>query len=297
MRIPFRLVDVFAERPLAGNQLCVVPDPIEVPDRLLQALASEIGFSETTFVTEAGGDRYSMRIFTTATELPFAGHPTLGTAFVLVSEGRIRSPTIQTVAAGEFPVEVDVARGFARMRQHPPSFGPLLDDPDRFARAVGLEPGDLHPDLRPQIVSTGLAQLLVPARAGAAVGRAAPDPARVRAVTEALGVDALYLFAARGDRAKARLFGAGVGVDEDPATGSAAGPLGAYLVEHGVSAEGPIVISQGSEIGRPSTLRVEVRRDGGRWEVRVGGGVFIVGEGWFELPDGFTPPAEGAARG
>ena len=92
MEIPFRLVDVFTDRALAGNQLCVVPEPVESLDTLLmQAIAREIGFSETTFVSEAAGDRYAMRIFTPGTELPFAGHPTLGTAFVLASEGRISS--------------------------------------------------------------------------------------------------------------------------------------------------------------------------------------------------------------
>jgi trans-2,3-dihydro-3-hydroxyanthranilate isomerase len=105
MRVPFRLVDVFTPQPLAGNQLCVVPEPGDLDDRMMLALAQEVGFSETTYVTEAGGDRYGMRIFTPVSELPFAGHPTLGTAFVLASESRISSPATQVVAAGEIPVE------------------------------------------------------------------------------------------------------------------------------------------------------------------------------------------------
>jgi len=111
MDVPFRIVDVFTERPLAGNQLCVVPEPVELDDATMQALALEIGFSETTFVTEYGADCYAMRIFTPDQELPFAGHPTLGTAFVMVSEGRVTSPVVQVVQAGEIPVEVDVRRG------------------------------------------------------------------------------------------------------------------------------------------------------------------------------------------
>ena len=95
VNVPFRLVDVFTPRPLAGNQLCVVPEPGDLDDAEMQAIAKEIGFSETTFVTEATGDRYAMRIFTPGQELPFAGHPTLGTAFVLVSEGRVSSPATQ----------------------------------------------------------------------------------------------------------------------------------------------------------------------------------------------------------
>ena len=109
MRVPFILADVFTDRPLAGNQLCVVPDSTGLTDDRMQAIASEINFSETTFVTEAAGDRYAMRIFTPGGELPFAGHPSLGTAFVLVANGRITSPATQVVKAGEFALEADPA--------------------------------------------------------------------------------------------------------------------------------------------------------------------------------------------
>lgn len=162
--MPFRLVDVFCERPLAGNQLCVVPEPVGLDDSTMRALAREIGFSETTFVTDYGGDRYAMRIFTPGSELPFAGHPTLGTAFVMVSEGRVKTPLIQVVKAGEIPVEVDVDGGFARMRQLPPTFDPEIEDVAQVAEAAGLEPVDLHPEFRPQVVSTGLRHLVTPLR-------------------------------------------------------------------------------------------------------------------------------------
>src|SRR5262245_45846758 len=109
MDVPFRLVDVFTPTPLSGNQLCVVPDPVDIVYASCQALSQEIGFSQTTFVSEACGDRYAIRIFTPDAELPFAGHPTLGTAFVMVSEGRVTSPATQVIAAGDIPVEVDVA--------------------------------------------------------------------------------------------------------------------------------------------------------------------------------------------
>src|SRR5437763_11698743 len=128
MRVPFRLVDVFTDRPLAGNQLCVVPDGGGVPAELMQALAKEIGFSETTFVTAPADDACEMRIFTPGAELPFAGHPSLGTSFGLVSEGRVRSPATQRVAAGEFPLWVDVDAGTARMGQGSPVFGPVRGD-------------------------------------------------------------------------------------------------------------------------------------------------------------------------
>ncbi|MEP7033914.1 MAG: PhzF family phenazine biosynthesis protein [Actinomycetota bacterium] len=260
MKIPFRIVDVFTERPLAGNQLCVVPEPRELDDATMQALAIEIGFSESTFVTEAGGDRYAMRIFTPDRELPFAGHPTLGTGFVLVSEGRVTSPATQVVRAGEIPVEVDAEAGFAWMTQLAPEFGAEFDDVDLLARATGLLPEDMHPDLPAQVVSTGLPPLIVPVR------------------------DLATLFAVHDGGVTARFFGPTESIREDAATGSAAGPLGAYLAERGLAGmPGTVVIAQGEQIGRPSFLHVEVTRQGTGWRVRVGGGVRVIGSGTFRI--------------
>jgi trans-2,3-dihydro-3-hydroxyanthranilate isomerase len=286
MRIPFRLVDVFTERPLAGNQLCVVPDPVETSTETMFAITREIGFSETTFVSEAGGDRYAMRIFTPGGELPFAGHPSLGTGFVLISEGRVTSPATQVVTAGEFRVEADPATGFARMRQGAPEFGSEVDESQApaVAASVGLAVSDLHPTLRAQTVSTGLGHLMVPAADPEAVARARPDVPAIAKVLDTVGGAGLYLFAAEGPVAKARMFDATMGIGADPATGSAAGPLGAYLAEHGVMGDGRLEISQGVELGRPSTLLVDVARHDGAWSIHVGGGVAIVGEGTFDIP-------------
>jgi PhzF family phenazine biosynthesis protein len=281
--IPFRIVDVFTSRPLAGNQLCVVPEPVDgLDDELMQSIAREIGFSETTFVSEASGDRYAMRIFTPGAEMPFAGHPTLGTAFLLVSEGRITSPATQLVAAGEFQVEVSIQGGTARVRQLPPTFRGELHDRAALAGAVALREEDLHADLPAEVVTTGLAHLILPVRDVDAVIRAAPDPDRVAAVLEESEATGFYVFAIEGDgRAKARMFASDVGVIEDPATGSAAGPLGAYLARHREGGmPGRLVIRQGEEIGRPSELFVDVSED---LEVWVEGGVRIVGRGAFEL--------------
>ena len=127
-------------------------------------LALETNFSETTFVTEARPDGYRMRIFTPDAELPFAGHPTIGTAFTLASEGRTSPDTVQTTALGEVPVEVDLQRGFAWMTQQRPLFGPEFADRRVVADAAGLEPDDLDPELPMQVITTGLAPLLVPIR-------------------------------------------------------------------------------------------------------------------------------------
>lgn len=286
MPIPFRLVDVFTDRPLAGNQLCVVPDPLDLPDGLMQAIAREIGFSETTFVTSASHGGYSMRIFTPGSELPFAGHPTLGTAFVMVAEGRCAASLVQRTEVGEVPVEVDTAAGLASMRQPPPAFGPELEGREQMATALRLPVGALRQDLPVRVATTGLPHLMVAAAGEEAVAAARPDGDLVEALLETAGADGLYLFSVDPEarRAKARMFAKGIGVAEDPATGSAAGPLGAHLADLGMIEPGRLVISQGEEIGRPSELRVDVGRTEGGLRVDVGGGVAVVGRGEFDLP-------------
>ena len=286
MDVGFRLVDAFTETPFRGNRLCVVP---ETPDDLsvgqMRTLALEINFSETTFVTDSRPEGYSMRIFTPDAELPFAGHPTIGTAFALVAEGRTSSQTVQTTSIGETPVEVDLERGFAWMTQRPPAFGAEFADRELVAAAAALSPDELDHDLPMQVVSTGLAPLLVPVRDEAALRRAERIESLVRRATEASGAECLYLFTVRsaGD-VLARMFDATFGVGEDPATGSAAGPLGAYLAAHGLAGlPGAAVISQGEIVGRPSFLHVDVAPAGRTWTIRVGGGVRIVGEGVFRL--------------
>jgi trans-2,3-dihydro-3-hydroxyanthranilate isomerase len=284
VEVAFRLVDVFCERPFQGNQLCVVPHAAGLDAEAMQLLAREIGFSETTFVTRAEGDRYSMRIFTPGTELPFAGHPSLGTAFVLVAEGRVTSPATQVVAAGEFRIEVDLPARRARMRQLPPAFGPRFEDRELAARAVGLAPGDLREGLPLEVVSTGLPHLLVPVRDLAALRRARRDAELVPRVCGAVGAGSMYLFAETEQGVTARMFDPELGIGEDPATGSAAGPLGAYLARYGLAGmPGTLRIRQGEQVGRPSLLEVAVAREGDSYRVEVGGGVAIVGEGVFRL--------------
>lgn len=279
--IPFRLIDVFGERPLEGNQLCVLADSPDLDAGLVQRLAREIGFSETTWVLEASPDRYRMRIFTPSTELPFAGHPSLGTAYVLASMGRTGLRPVQSIEAGEFPMAVDLERGESKMRQRDPVLGPAFEDVARVAAAVGLEPADLHASWPVGPVGTGLDQLIVPAATADVVRRARPALGAIEDVNVAAGGAGIYLFASEAPgEALARYFGPGVGVDEDPATGSAAGPLGAYLAEH-AGLRGRLTIRQGEQIGRPSVLRVDV--DDGIW---VLGRVHAIAEGAFDLPDG-----------
>jgi trans-2,3-dihydro-3-hydroxyanthranilate isomerase len=286
MEVGFRLVDAFTEVPFQGNRLCVVPETSsDLSDEQMHTLALETNFSETTFVTESSPAGYSMRIFTPDAELAFAGHPTIGTAFTLASEGRTSTITIQTTAIGQTPVEVDLERGFAWMTQREPELGPVFHDRTIVAEAAGLSAEDLHPELPMQVISTGLGPLLVPVRDEATLRRAERIGSACVRATEASGGECLYYFAARGDGdVLARMFDASLGVGEDPATGSAAGPLGVYLATHELAGmPGTAVIAQGEMVGRPSFLHVDVQPNAESWIVRVGGGVRIVGEGAFQL--------------
>ena len=286
MRIPFRLVDVFADAPFGGNQLCVVPDaPAELDAATMQALALEIGFSETTFVTAVSSDGYDVRIFTPEEELPFAGHPTLGTAFTLARDGLIASEAVQRCAAGEIPVTADVEAGTASMRQLAPVVGREVDDRDAVADAAGLQQQDLVDGLPIVPISTGIPHTMVPVRDDEALRRAVRDERRCADVCARAGAESLYLFAVRGDGdVRARMFDKGVTIGEDAATGSAAGPLGAYLAMHGlIGTPGSVVVAQGEQVGRPSFLRVSVARDRDRWVLDVAGGVHPWGDGAFEV--------------
>lgn len=283
VEIGFRLVDVFASAPFSGNPLCVVPDATGLDPGTMQALAAEIGFSESTFVTDASGDRYAVRIFMPDREIPFAGHPTLGTAFVLASMGRIAAVATQVVAAGEVPVDVDLAGGTAAMTQPPTIVGAEVADREAIAAALGLPATALHVAYPPQVVSTGHAPLLVPLVDPEAIAAITPDARLVEATCQAARAEELYAFAVAGRGAdgvaevEARYVGFGA-VSEDAATGSAAGPLGAYLARRGVAER--ILVHQGAHLGRPSELCVDAT-DPGR--VRVSGGVRPVGEGTFHL--------------
>lgn len=287
MKVGFRLLDVFTDVPFAGNQLCVVPEtPQGLSDELMLSLTREINFSETTFVTAVRPDGYDIRIFTPEAELPFAGHPTIGTAFALVAEGRCGSTLVQVCGAGDVPVEVDGDAGSAWMRQLPPVFGREVVDRAAVARAAGLTPEDLADGLPVVPVSTGIAHLMVPVRDEAALRRAERVDRLCGEVCEGAGdAESLYLFAVRDDGdVMARMFDRFPSIGEDPATGSAAGPLGAYLSAHELAGlPGRVTVAQGEMVGRPSFLHVETEAADGSWALRVGGGVKIVGEGSFEI--------------
>jgi trans-2,3-dihydro-3-hydroxyanthranilate isomerase len=282
-------LDVFAERPLAGNALAVVDDADDVSDEAMLAFAKEMDLSETTFVqsADADGADYRNRIFTVATELPFAGHPSLGTAVAVARwRGLDEASFVQQTGAGLQPIEVrSEGEGWrAEMVQNEPEFGTELD-PEPLMHAAGLNPAEAHQDLAPQVVSTGLPTAVVPLSEPDSLERVQVDYSAIDAALAGVEPRAgetpnFYLVWADLDagEARARMFATVVPGGEDPATGSAAGPLGAYLAERAGLER--VRIRQGEEMGRPSVLEVEIV-DG---RPRVGGGVIPVIDGEVSLP-------------
>jgi trans-2,3-dihydro-3-hydroxyanthranilate isomerase len=282
-------LDVFAERPLAGNGLAVVDDADEIADEVMLAFARETDLSETTFVQSPGADGadFRNRIFTVASEIPFAGHPSLGTAVAIARwRGLEEASFVQETGAGLQPIEVsrDGDRWRAEMVQNEPEFGTEVDV-EAVLHAVGLNPAEAHQDLAPQVVSTGLPTAIVPVSEPTSLSSVRPDYEAIdRALADAqprIGeTPMLYLVWADpgAGEARARMFSTALPGGEDPATGSAAGPLGAYLARYAGCER--VAIRQGEEMGRPSVLEVEMA-DG---HPRVGGGVVPVIDGEVSLP-------------
>jgi trans-2,3-dihydro-3-hydroxyanthranilate isomerase len=274
------VVDVFTDTPLQGNQLAVFTDARELPEELLQPLAREMNFSETVFVLPKQGEGDArIRIFTPAAEIPFAGHPTLGTAFVLAAPLQLGEIRLET-RAGVVPVrlERDGQRiVFGRMEQPLPTWKPYEGEAELLA-ALGVSRSELPVEL----YDNGMRHVYVCLPSEQDVAALRPDLARLGELPAVLGINA---FAGRERRWKTRMFAPGGGVPEDPATGSAAGPLAVHLARHGrIEFGDEIEIAQGAEIGRPSTLYARADGTAERLaRVEVGGSAVIVARGEFRL--------------
>lgn len=274
MKRRFYQLDVFTRKPYAGNPLAVVTDGDGLSARRMQAIAREMNLSETVFVQKPTGSRAlaRLRIFTTTRELPLAGHPVIGTWFLLAELGVVPAQNgavhvWQQTGAGILPVEIAFEDGRPQrvtMTQKPAQFRPARLNRAALARALGLTPRDFEPSLPIEFVSTGIFNLMVPLRRRAVLRRIQMDVHELKKVISDAGVLA-YCFAL-GGRGKA--FARGMipwELHEDPATGSAGGSLGAYLVRHGrLGAGDRLEIVQGVEMGRPSHIQVQVGSDGGR---------------------------------
>jgi len=275
----FVVCDVFTDVPLAGNQLAVFTDARDIPEERLQALARELNFSETTFVYPAEGDGHvRMRIFTPVREVPFAGHPTLGTAFVLAGPLQLGEIRIET-GRGVVPVRLEREGAricFGWMQQPLPVVETFAGAAELLA-GLGVERSELPVEL----YDNGIPHAFVSLRTEDEVASVRPD----MALLGLAGDVCVNCFAGAGGRWKTRMFAPGHGVDEDPATGSAAGPLALHLARHGRIGWGEeIEISQGAEVGRPSTLHARVEGGPDRVElVEVGGAAVLVARGEFRL--------------
>jgi trans-2,3-dihydro-3-hydroxyanthranilate isomerase len=307
-RYRFIQLDVFTAAPFGGNQLAVLPDATGLPDAEMQAIAREMNFSETTFVLPARDPKAlrRVRIFTPATELPFAGHPVVGTTFALAYEGIAQaegvSPIYLELGIGTLPVDLlfeDQRLSFVWMHQPVPTFQAFSGAVEPLVAALNLSPADIASELPIEVGSAGNPFLFLPLRSLEALGRAQPRAELGRLLVAMGARTGAYLFSLerlvdRAGEARSRMFAPEMGIVEDAATGSAAGPFGVYLLRHGRIAadelgEARLRILQGVEMGRTSRLEVAITgsADAVR-DVRVGGESVVVAEGELLLPDGPT---------
>jgi len=285
-------LDVFTNKPFAGNPLAVVTDGDGLTPKRMQAIAREMNLSETVFVQKPTSNRAlaRLRIFTTTRELPLAGHPVIGTWFLLARLGVVPAQegavhVWQQTGAGILPVEIAFRAGRpyrVTMTQRPARFRVARLSRATLARALDLAPFDFEPSLPLEYVSTGIFNLMVPLRRRASLGRIHMDVHALKKLISNAGVLA-YCFAL-GGRGKA--FARGMipwELHEDPATGSAGGSLGAYLVRYGRLRVGQALeIVQGVEMGRPSRIHVEVGKASGYLVPRVSGSAVPILEGHIE---------------
>lgn len=284
--------DVFSSRPLEGNSVAVFSDARGLTEAEMQAIAKEMNLSETTFIfpREAAIERergVRVRIFTVQEELPFAGHPTLGTAFALRGESEASEIALE-LNVGKVPVRFENAAGraaFGEMTQVDPVFG-VTHDPETVARATGLSTDDFDSSVPIQTVSTGLPFTVTPLKSLAAMQKLRPDTRRADEYLETTGGKFFYFVTRETVDREARLHARMLFYNsEDPATGSAAGCAAAWMVAHGVcEPEQQVLIEQGIEMRRPSRIFVRAaRRDNRIVNVRVGGNAVEVIRGEFHL--------------
>jgi trans-2,3-dihydro-3-hydroxyanthranilate isomerase len=294
--VSFYFVDVFASRPLTGNPLSLVPDADGLDESQMRAISREFNQSETTFLLRPSlpGATWRLRSFTpTGAEVAGAGHNALGAWLWLAASGRLPPGSAgrglaQEIGGQVLPVEVIREQGrpvAVVMDQSPPQFGAPVRDRAGLAASLGLTEDDLVAGEAAQVVSTGAGHLLVPVRDRTVVDRAVPDAPRLAAVLRQAGGEGCYLYSpdpvdTSGAVAYTRFFNPTMGIWEDPATGTAAGPLVARLVAAGnVPDHTTAIVEQGYALGRPSRIQVTVSGQ----RVRVGGSGLIVAEGTLSI--------------
>jgi trans-2,3-dihydro-3-hydroxyanthranilate isomerase len=297
LQLSYHLVDVFTDRAFGGNPLAVFTDGRGIPEALMQSIAKELNLSETTFVLPPDDAKHDfrVRIFTPKSELPMAGHPTVGTAFVLAREGMIKKrDAIFEENVGPVPVSIELGAdgpGFIEMRQPLPKFGPRFEEAKAVAEMLSLDRPALR-DLPFEVVSCGNPFLFVPIDSLESIRRIRFRPDLAERIVKETGATGVFVFTQAaenaGSQVHGRLFAPGEGIMEDPATGSAAGPLGCYLSRYGLTTradETRSVLEQGIEMGRPSFLHIRIRHTRDEiTAVHVGGNCCYMGSGQLTLP-------------
>ncbi len=291
MNNSFYILDVFAEKKYAGNQLAVVIARDPLSDNEMQMIAGEFNFSEISFIvsdkSENGG--YPVRIFTPKQEVPFAGHPTLGTAYVINKEiTKNKSNYINlNLKAGQIPVRFKYEGDMViklTMKQNAPEFGKVLGNKE-IAEVLSIDPSDIDDNFPIEEVSTGLPFIIAPLRSLSSARKAKINKDAYFSLIEKTDAKAIYLFCKetydKNNHINARMFADAYGIEEDPATGSAAGCLAGYLVKHACSGKDNlnIRVEQGYEINRPSLLFLEAYEDNKGIHINVGGRVIEVANG------------------
>ncbi|MBV8371447.1 MAG: PhzF family phenazine biosynthesis protein [Candidatus Eremiobacteraeota bacterium] len=294
MELQYEVVDVFTERPLEGNALAVFPDARGLSDELMQRIAREMNLSETTFVLPAALPEAAarVRIFTPWSEMVFAGHPTLGTAFVVRERGIVARDAAAFVLeekVGPVKVRVDGAERSMIWLETPPIARGATFERALCAQALGLAEDALLENVPSQRLSAGNPAIFIALKNAAAVDAVKIDSAALRRLTASLNEPTcVFAFAPVPAGAYSRMFAEELGIAEDPATGSATGPLAAFMMEHGLAgtADGTRFVSeQGTKIGRRSLLHVLVHGENGRDGIEVGGHVTPLTTATMRLPD------------
>jgi trans-2,3-dihydro-3-hydroxyanthranilate isomerase len=300
-KLRYHLVDVFTEKIFGGNQLAVFTNGRGIEPALMQSIAKELNLSETTFVlppADAEND-YRVRIFTPGAELPMAGHPTVGTSFILAREHMIELKTDETTirleeGVGTIPVQINFEEGqpdLIWMQQPLPVFGPRFEDARSIAEMLSLPPESIESEWPIEVVSCGVPFLFVPLKS-LAFARAIRFRLDVwERVLRSVGISEVFVFTKEtqleGSSVHSRMFAPGLGIAEDPATGGASGPLGCYLMRHAVFPVTPkmeFTSEQGIEMRRPSIIKIIIEQEAGEiTKVRVGGRCRFVGEGYLEV--------------
>jgi trans-2,3-dihydro-3-hydroxyanthranilate isomerase len=298
----YHLLDVFTDKAFGGNQLAVFTDGASVPPELMQHIAKELNLSESTFVMPPTNpaNNFKVRIFTPGSELPMAGHPTVGTGYLLARLGMIQREGNPTQAVfeegvGDIPIEISYSAESGEpvevwMTQPKPQFGPIVEDRDLVLKALSITEDAIDSRYPVQMMSTGVPFIYVPLKSLADARKLSLNAEPAKELAARYNANGIFVFTQEVETASStvhsRMFAPGLGVSEDPATGSACGPLGAYLVHYGIvpSVDTYMISEQGIEMGRPSSIHIRMVGENGEiTAARIGGTCQYMGRGELDL--------------